>query len=186
MPTTSRIQYFPISFFAMIMGLSGMTIAWAKSSKLFQWDLPVDQILLPLTAVIFALLMVMLLLKLIHHPEKFKADFQHPVKLNFLPTVSISLILLGTASLNEHVGIASALWMSGTLIHLVLTLVVLNLWLHHAKFEIMHMNPAWFIPVVGNILVPITGAQLGYLEVSWFLFQHWIVILAGAVQFGFL
>ncbi|MEA3292458.1 MAG: SLAC1 anion channel family protein, partial [Pseudomonadota bacterium] len=49
------------------------------------------------------------------------------------------------------------------------------------KFQINHINPAWFIPVVGNILVPIAGVPLGYPEISWFFFSigivFWLVLL---------
>lgn len=66
--------------------------------------------------------------------------------------------------------------------HLVFTLYVLATWIHHTHFEINHMNPAWFIPIVGNILVPIAGVQHGFTELSWFFFSiglvFWLVLLA--------
>ena len=53
--------------------------------------------------------------------------------------------------------------------------------MHHEHFEIHHLNPAWFIPVVGNVLVPIAGAQLGFVELSWFFFSvgilFWLILL---------
>lgn len=42
--------------------------------------------------------------------------------------------------------------------------------------------PAWFIPVVGNIIVPLAGVRFAPAEVSWFFFSiglvFWIVLLA--------
>jgi len=32
-------------------------------------------------------------------------------------------------------------------------LVILSFWIHHQGFEIQHSNPAWFIPMVGNVLI---------------------------------
>jgi tellurite resistance protein len=50
----------------------------------------------------------------------------------------------------------------------------------HPKFEIKHINPAWFIPVVGNILIPVAGVQHYNPEISWFYFSigllFWIVL----------
>lgn len=43
--------------------------------------------------------------------------------------------------------------------------------MHKNTFDIKHLNPAWFIPVVGNILVPIAGVHHGMLELSWFFFS---------------
>jgi tellurite resistance protein len=47
--------------------------------------------------------------------------------------------------------------------------------MHQSKFEIVHLNPAWFIPVVGNILVPIAGVVHAPAEVSWFFFSVGLV-----------
>jgi tellurite resistance protein len=54
-------------------------------------------------------------------------------------------------------------------------------WIHHTHFQITHANPAWFIPVVGNILVPIVGVNFGHADISWFFFSigvvFWLVLL---------
>ena len=59
-------------------------------------------------------------------------------------------------------------------------LYVLHVWFNHEHLKIAHLNPAWFIPAVGNILVPIAGVGLGYIELSWFFFSigilFWIVL----------
>lgn len=63
----------------------------------------------------------------------------------------------------------------------MLTLAIFSSWIHHTHYEIHHANPAWFIPVVGNILVPIAGVRLASPELSWFFFSiglvFWIVLL---------
>ena len=62
------------------------------------------------------------------------------------------------------------------------TLYVMSSWIHHTHYTLSHANPSWFIPVVGNIIVPITGSQLGYIELSWFCFSigivFWLVLLS--------
>ena len=77
---------------------------------------------------------------------------------------------------------ASFLWFIGVPVQLALTLMVLNAWIHRTTFEVQHMSPAWFIPVVGNILVPITGVALAAYQVSWFFFSvgllFWVLLLA--------
>jgi tellurite resistance protein len=64
----------------------------------------------------------------------------------------------------------------------VFTLTILSNWMHNEKFQVQHSNPAWFIPIVGNILVPIAGVPLGFVEISWFYFavglMMWTPLLA--------
>jgi tellurite resistance protein len=53
--------------------------------------------------------------------------------------------------------------------------------MHHDKFKITHLNPSWFIPAVGNILVPIAGTTHFTPELSWFYFSvglfFWVILL---------
>jgi hypothetical protein len=95
--------------------------------------------------------------------------------------VSIALILLSIAWLPVSAPYSKLLWLAGTGLHLLLTLYVITQWMHQGKFEIVHLNPAWFIPVVGNILVPIAGVSHAPVEVSWFFFSvgllFWPVLL---------
>jgi len=72
-------------------------------------------------------------------------------------------------------------WVSGTALHLLISIHVINSWLHHEKFEVHHLNPAWFIPAVGNVIVPLAGVPLGFVEISWFFFSiglmFWLVLM---------
>lgn len=163
-----RLKYFPLSWFSMVMGLTGFTIAVGKGEKYLGWAGTVSPVLLAFTALIAVVLAVLYVLKILRHPSDVLEEVRHPVKLAFVPTFSISLILLSIATLHGAPQWSRALWLVGTLAHLGLTLYVLSSWMHHDRYQIQHLNPAWFIPVVGNILVPIAGIHHAPIEVSWF------------------
>ncbi|TVO71210.1 SLAC1 anion channel family protein [Sedimenticola selenatireducens] len=177
----SRLQHFPVAFFSMIMGLSGLSIAWDKAHTVLIPDLDLGAVLGLLTGIVFLALALAYAAKLMRFRTAVVAELHHPIKLNFYPTISISLILLSIVSLERAPALAQGLWLVGTGLHLVLTLYVMSVWIHHKHFRIEHMNPAWFIPVVGNALVPITGCGLGFDELSWFFFSigvvFWLVLM---------
>ncbi|MCV6611322.1 MAG: SLAC1 anion channel family protein [Amphritea sp.] len=178
--TTSRLEYFPVTFFAMIMGLTGLTLAWEKAARVFQLPLLISNVLLVATACLFLIITLTYLLKLVLRTQAVSAEFNHPVKLSFFPAFSISMILLSIATLSISQNLSLTLWSMGATLHLAFTLYVLTQWIHHPKFQIAHSTPAWFIPVVGNILIPIAGVEHGYSELSWFFFSigivYWIVL----------
>ena len=68
-----------------------------------------------------------------------------------------------------------------TLIHLLFTFFILSSWMYHSHCDIKHANPGWFIPVVGNLFVPIGGVHFVSAEVGWFFFSigilFWIVLM---------
>ncbi|QGU33615.1 SLAC1 anion channel family protein [Thermochromatium tepidum] len=179
--TETRLANFPISFFSMIMGLSGLTIGWEKVQVLLGLDLGLTPWLLGTTASLFALLVLIYLLKLLLHRASVVRELRHPVKINFFPTLSMSLLLLAIAFLPVSASVSAPLWMIGSGLHLLFTLYIVSVWIHHEHFQIHHMNPAWFIPAVGNVLVPIAGVPLGYGDLSWFFFSigilFWLILL---------
>jgi tellurite resistance protein len=175
-----RLENFPISFFAMVMGLAGLTIGWEKAQHVFAVDLQINQWLVGATVLVFASLALLYSAKILMHRPQVVAELRHPVKLNFFPTISISLLLLSIAFLPLSQEVSLWLWSAGSALHLTITLYVVNVWMHHEHFEVNHINPAWFIPAVGNVLVPVAGVPLGFADVSWFFFSigmlFWVML----------
>ena len=175
-----RLQYFPISMFAIVMGLAGLTIAWKAVATLWAPEWIIWQYLAWMVIAVFLFIAIFYLIKSLRYPVAVKDEFKHPIKLNFFPTISISLLLFSIIWLDKS-QVARALWMTGTAIQLPLTLFVLSHWIYQPHYTQAHVNPSWFIPVVGNIIVPITGTTLGYTEISWFFFSvgllFWLILL---------
>jgi len=179
-PTLSKLQYFPIALFAMIMGTTGLTLAWQKAAVVLQLPALVSQVMLVMVACLFLAVCLGYVLKILRFPEMSLKEFHHPIKISFFPAFSISLLLLSVATLQISDGLSLYLWVVGSVMHLGFTLHVITQWIHHPKFQIQHSTPAWFIPVVGNIIVPIAGVEHGFTEASWFFFSigvvFWIVL----------
>lgn len=175
-----RLRHFPVSFFAMVMGLAGLAVAWHRAQTNFALPLDLATPILVLAGALFCVLFVLYLAKLVRWREAVIAELGNPVHLNFFPTISISMLLLAVGTLPHWPGVAGVLWVLGSSLHLLLTLYVMGVWIHHEHFEIHHLNPAWFIPMVGNVLVPIAGVPLGFNEIAWFFFSvgilFWLIL----------
>ncbi len=172
---SQRLPHMPISMFAIVMGLVGLTLVLQHAER--AWGLPSGIALasVVIDIAVFAGIALAYALKWLRHRDQVVAEFNHPIRLSFFPAISIGLILLATATFRLWPSLALAFWVSGVVLHLVLTLAILSRWMHQTHFEIHHSNPAWFIPVVGNILVPLAGVPLGYEAVSWFFYSIGLV-----------
>ncbi len=175
-----RIKYFPISFFSMILGMAGFAIAFQRAEQELQIPVHFSWYILVLTSGIFTVITIIYFLKIVRFKDEVKNEFNHPIKLSFFPTFSISLLLLSIAFLPVDIFISKYLWIFGAIIHFIFTIKIISIWIQHTKFEIKHMNPAWFIPAVGNILVPVAGVSHFSPEISWFFFNiglfFWIAL----------
>jgi len=173
---STRLEHFPISLFGITMGVFGLALALRSGG--FE---PVAQLVGGSGTVILAFLLAMLLLKALRHPAALKAEWHHPVRLAFFPATSISLLLLATFLRDLAPGLAQVIWLIAAALQGVLTLVVISAWIGHRAFGPGQMSPAWFIPAVGNVVAPLAGVPLGYVELSWYFFAvgllFWIVLL---------
>lgn len=169
----SRIKNFPVSFFAVVMGLTGLAIAYMRASFLGESVKLVGVLLAYLSTFVFFLFLFIYFVKTVKYLDQVKAEFHHPIKLNFFPTISISLLLLSIAHGSINQTVSSFMWLSGMILHFIFLIRILTYWINK-EFKIEMINPAWFIPVVGTIIVPIQGVNYS-VELSWFFFSIGIV-----------
>jgi tellurite resistance protein len=174
-----QIQHFPITIFAIVMGLTGLAIVYEKAHQLLgfpQW--PFIGILL-ISSILFLNNLIVYSLKTIMFPNEVKKEFFHPIRMNFFPAISISMLLLSIAMHEYFTLLSVILWYLGTGIHTFLTLYIMSYWIKN-NFEITHSNPAWFIPIVGNVIVPIVGVDILGSEAMIFHFSigmfFWVVL----------
>lgn len=177
----NRLEHFPVPFFAVVMGLSGLTLALHAAESAM--GVPPGASLAVYWATVAAGVVIAALytLKILRYPQAVAQEWHHPVRLAFFPAISISLLLLATATHAMAPLVAHVLWLLGMALQGVLTIAVVSGWISSRSFQTGHLTPAWFIPAVGNVLVPIVGVPLGYVEISWYFMAvgllFWIVLL---------
>lgn len=178
---SSRLEHFPIAIFSIVMGMTGLALAWLKAHAVLGMPIVVGEGLRGVASTLFIILLLFYGLKALRYPQAVVMEIRHPIRINFFATLSISLLLLATAYVEAAPEIALWLWGVGAALQLSFTLGIFSSWIHHTHYAIQHTNPAWFIPVVGNIIVPIAGVRLASPELSWFFFSiglvFWIVLL---------
>ena len=178
---SNRLQYFPITLFASVMGLAGLSIVLLKMAHVFHFSVSWGVTLLYLVSAWFVVLNIIYGLKWIKYSEEVKAEYNHPVRMHFFPAYSICFLLFAIAFLSVNPMVSKITWWIGVVIHLLLLLRTLYSWFHK-NYKLQSFNPAWFIPVVGPILVPVAGVQVANPEISWFFFSvgiiYWIGLLS--------
>ena len=157
-------------WYAVVMGLCGLALAWHRAVPLMGDAAGVAALAIgALAGVVFVVLAVATALRLQRHPEAWADDCRHPVRHTFIAAAPIAVILLATVAvaLGGPGWPAQALWWAGSLSQLLVTLWVLGRWWKHPKaggLQWASATPALFIPIVGNVLVPLAGVPLGHAE----------------------
>jgi len=177
----TRIGHFPIMMFAIVMGMGGLSLMYQKAGEILGFPAFLGQGLLVVSTAIFLFIGALYSLKALRYFDAVRHEFAHPVRINFFSAISISMLMLAIGYKELFPSISALFWYSGTLLHLFLTLHTIAFWINHNQ-QLDHSSPAWFIPIVGNVLVPLggigfvpTGALFYFLSIGLFF---WVVLFS--------
>lgn len=178
---TNRLQFFPIMMFAITMGLSGLTIVFQKAHEIFNLTSLVGNILATIDSFIFIGIIIIYLSKMIKYFDEVKKEFSHPIRINFFAASAISFLLVSVVYHPINTQVALYCFLIGTALQTFFTFYTIQFWINR-NLEIIHSNPAWFIPIVGNVLVPVAG--YGVVDNNFLMYYFsigiffWIVLTA--------
>jgi tellurite resistance protein len=177
----NRLKFFPIMMFAIVMGLSGLTIMYQKAAQWLGFSHIIANSLMIITTLVFIVVSIIYIIKYLRYKGAVQKEFGHPIRINFFAAISISLLMLAIIYKEDYHNISAVFWYPGTLIHFYITMHTIAFWINSNQ-EINHSNPAWFIPIVGNVLVPVGGIGFVSTNVLMYFFSvglfFWIILFA--------
>ena len=178
---SDRLQFFPIMMFAIVMGLAGLTLVFKKVSEALYLPSVIYTIMMIGTTIIFFIITFIYLKKIMKHKEEVKKEFSHPIRINFFAASSISILILSMVYKNTIDPIAQIFFIIGAVFHIFFTFYTIKFWINN-NLEMQHSNPAWFIPIVGNLIVPIAGKGFVDDSILYFYFSigifFWIILFS--------
>lgn len=174
-----RLQFFPIMMFAIIMGLTGLAIVFQKLHEVLFLPEVFSLTLGVVSSVLYFVIVFTYLRKIAKYKDEVKAEFTHPIRINFFAAVSISTLLLSIFYKPLFIEVSQIFFILGAILHLFFTFYTIKYWINNS-LEILHSNPAWFIPIVGNLIVPIAGINYADISILYFYYSigifFWIIL----------
>ncbi len=172
----NRLKNFPVNFLAVLLGLMGYSLALQKAESIIHFPFSIYLFVLYLTLALFAGFLVVYLVKIIKYPTAVQDEFKHPIKVNFYPILAKLFLILSIIYIPLNAQWSKYFWFIGVALQFTFSVMMMYIWISHTKFEIHHLNASWFIPIVGNVIIPIAGSHHGYMEISWFFFSIGLVM----------
>lgn len=164
----------PIRFAPAVMSLFGLALAWRALSDLGGWESGFGRLIsigaLLLGLVIFGSIVL-------HQFQKgaLRETFENP-QLRVLPAcLTVGLMLLSALLAPHMPRLANAMIWIAALGHFLLLAWLINGWFR-GGLALEIISPVWFIPVVGNIVVPVGAIASGEVMLAWFGFSVGIVL----------
>lgn len=160
---------FAPSWFASVMGTGIVAITsfyYARFSVYLEY---LSTVLWIFNMLLFAVLFVFWVLRLVLYRQESLNDLRDPVTGQFYATMPIAclvlaadLLIIGSRHLDTDlaIGLAKGLWLVGVVFALLLAVITPLLNFINQEVRIEQVNPAWFMPPVSLIVIPVSGAKL--------------------------
>lgn len=147
-------SYLPVSLFGVVMAFCGLTSAWRAAEKMFVWPAAVSVLTGSIAIFLFVILTGAYALKIMTSFEEVQKEWHNPIVINFFATIPITLLLVPTVTIAYLPQLSKALWVIGAVLMVWFAWYMVSRWLS-VRQEVAHVTPAWILPVVGIINVPV-------------------------------
>jgi tellurite resistance protein len=155
-----QLEYLPVGLFGSVMGLTGLSIAWRLAHARYgvpEWA--ADGIGAVAVAA-FVLVALAYAVKLVTATDAVRAEFKHPIAGNLFGTILISLLLLPIILAPFSLLLAQIVWGIGAIGMVIFAWIIVSRWMSDRQ-QVAHATPAWIIPVVGLLDLPLALPTLG-------------------------
>jgi len=159
------------------MGITGLSFCWRLAHN--YWPVPsaISKVIGFLAIAAFVVLSIAYLLKLFKFRAIVQNEFSNPVSVSFFATFIIFLLLLPGVIKPYFPDLSFAIWLIGAIMIFFFAIHVIRKWLDNQQ-SAENAMPAWILPVVGTLDVPIVGSSFdvpGAREICFIFFGIGIV-----------
>ncbi|EAS49168.1 putative C4-dicarboxylate transporter/malic acid transport protein [Aurantimonas manganoxydans SI85-9A1] len=177
-PHRSIVAFLPVGLFGSTMGLTGLSVAWRQAQIRYEAPPLIADTIGLVALLTFAALVIGYAAKVMTAPAAVVAEFRHPVAGNLFGTVFISLLLIPIVLAPYSLLLAQAIWLIGAVGMVVFAWTIVSRWMSDRQV-VAHATPAWIVPVVGMLDLPLALPSLGLPP------MHGVMVLGLAVGLFF-
>ncbi len=171
--------YLPVALFGSVMGLTGLAVGWRLAHTHFGTPAWIADAVGDVALATFAALAIAYQVKAATSFSSVRAEFTHPISGNLFGTLLISLLLVPLLLADRYLVFARVVWVVGAVSMTLFAWLIVMRWIS-VRQKPAHATPAWIVPVVGMIDVPLAVPALG-----WTHELHGLMVFATAIGLFF-
>ena len=156
------VKNFTPAWFASVMGTGIVAITSMFYSQYIPFLKGAAYFFFYFNVFLFFILLVPWVLRWIFFRKEAIADMEHPVLSNFYATIAIAIVVLASnfIVIGKDIIVGEIFWFIGTFATIFFGLLTPYLMFRGEHVKLDHINPAWFIPPVALMVIPLVGNSL--------------------------
>jgi len=153
-PGQAMLNNLPVGLFGSVMGVTGLSVAWRLAHVRYGAPEWIALAFAAIAVVAFVLMLGGYAIKLVTAFPAVREEFLHPIVGNLFGTVLNSLLQLPIVVEPFAHRLAQIMWMAGAAGMAFFAWHIVSRWMTNRQ-RLAHATPAWVIPVVGVLSVPL-------------------------------
>ncbi|MEM4057953.1 MAG: tellurite-resistance/dicarboxylate transporter [Thermoplasmata archaeon] len=156
------VKNFSPSWFASVMGTGILAVTSLDYSEYLPALKDIATILFYFNVFLFFVLLVPWILRWILFRKNALSDLNHPVTSSFYATIAIAFLVLAVdfIVIGKDMLAGEIFWFFGVVLTVMFSVLIPYIMFKSETIKIEHINPGWFIPPVGLIVIPIAGSLI--------------------------
>ena len=154
------LNYLPVGLFGSVMGVTGLSVAWRLAHVRYGAPEGIALAIAVVAVVAFVLMVAGYAIKLVTAFGAVREEFRHPIAGNLFGTVLISLLQLTIVVEPFAHRLAQVVWVGAAAGMGFFAWLIVSRWMTDRQ-QLARATPAWIIPVVGVLNVPLAQPALG-------------------------
>ena len=150
----------PVGLFAPAIGLAALSLAWRLAHVRFAVPDWTSTVLGGAAVIAFLTMCGAYAAKAWAAPNAIREEFASPVLGSLFATIPISLLLFPVVLAPVFPTVAIVSWTIGTISMAAFAWLIVDRWME-SRQHIAHATPAWIVPIVGLLDVPLAMPSLG-------------------------
>jgi tellurite resistance protein len=171
----ATLEHLPLPLLAMPMGTGGVGLAWRQAHQWLGAPAAIGEALLAFTTILWIAVVALHGLRFLRYPEAVAAELRHPVRVAFAAAPTVGLMIVSAFLFPHAPALGAAVWSAAVALHLVLATMLLRR-VVAGRGDPAMLAPPLLIPLVGNILAPVFGARMGFVDASWMMFGVGLIL----------
>ncbi|MCE4620276.1 MAG: hypothetical protein F7C33_04555 [Desulfurococcales archaeon] len=159
-----RIKGMSVTWFSFNLATSAIVLSTFALGNLegYQSMLSLARLLAYVNTVTYLIAVILYSIRVVAGWDSFRRVVRSPLQGPFLSTIGIATMMLSLdwSLVLGNIVVAEAFFYIGLLVHTLLFIVIMYFLERHPGIEVHYMNPGWYMPAVGNVLVPYVGMIL--------------------------
>ncbi|MGC8618313.1 MAG: tellurite-resistance/dicarboxylate transporter [Thermoplasmata archaeon] len=156
------IRNFSPSWFASVMGTGILAVTTLYYSPYLPALRDVAIFFFYLNLALFSILLIPWVLRWVMFRQNALFDLNHPITSSFYATIAIALLVLAVdfIVIGKNTVAGEVFWLFGVILTVFFATLIPFIMFKSEGIKVEHVNPGWFIPPVGLIVIPIAGSLI--------------------------